>query len=327
MKFVDRVKVYLRAGSGGNGCVSFYRARHIAKGGPDGGNGGNGGSIIFKATNQNNSLIAYQYKPHIYLPAGIDGKSQNRHGKNGEDRICTVPPGTQIWNADRTKLLADLEKIDDEYLAVKGGIGGHGNDHFKTATNQSPDYATQGTKGQELDIWLELKVIADIGIIGFPNAGKSSLLRNISRATPEVANYPFTTLTPQLGRAVLHEKTLVLADIPGLIENAHLGKGLGHRFLAHIERCQALLHLIDGNTEDIAAAYKQIRYELGQYSPKLLDKKEIIGITKIDTMPEEKIQEQIEKLKDILKDSDVIAISNISKKGVDELMKICFDKI
>ena len=327
MKFVDRVNVYLRAGAGGNGCVSFYRARFLAKGGPDGGNGGNGGNIIFKASSQQTSLIAYQYKPHIYLKAAVDGKNQHKHGKNGEDSICIVPPGTEIWNSDKTKLLADLEKDGNEYLAAQGGKGGMGNDHFKTATNQTPDYATQGTSGEETDLWLELKIIADIGIIGFPNAGKSSLLRNISRATPEVADYPFTTLTPQLGRAVLHDKTLVFADIPGLIENAHLGKGLGHQFLAHIERCNTLLHLIDINTPDIINTYKQIRYELEQYSKKLTNKKEVIALTKTDTVPIEYIEEQIKILSKYLNNAKIAIISNISKKGIDELMTICFKSI
>ena len=331
MRFVDRVKVFFKAGNGGNGCVSFLRARYIAKGGPDGGNGGNGGSIILKATRNEDSLIDYQYSPHIKLKAAPNGKGRQLDGRNQADKICLVPIGTQVWCENFENLIADLDADEKEFVLVKGGIGGYGNNHYKAANNQTPTEFTSGILGEENWFWLQLKVIAEIGIIGFPNIGKSSLLRNISRATPEVADYPFTTLTPQIGRAQHNGKTKVFADIPGLIENAHIGKGLGFQFLSHAERCSKILHIIDITSENIWDTYQKIRVELEKFSSKMTDKKEIVALSKADLIPEEDIQGKINELqeqlvKNHLPNIKIVSFSNTSKQGIENLLKVCFEE-
>lgn len=283
---IDNVLVTLKAGNGGNGCVSYHTNRRISKGGPDGGDGGNGGDIIFKGCKQLRTLEYYQYSPNIKAEPGINGSSQSMNGRNGEDKICTVPLGTQIWNEDESEVLADITDDEQIFIAVKGGIGGFGNEHFKNASNQTPDYAENGTQGEECKLTLKLKLIADVGIIGLPNAGKSSFLRSISNSKTKVADYPFTTLRPELGTITYQGKQIVFADIPGLIEDAHQGRGLGHYFLSHVERCSILLHLIDITNEDILSAYKIIRHELEMYASELKDKPEIIVLTKKDMLTE-----------------------------------------
>ena len=292
MKFLDQVKIQIKAGDGGSGSPSFRREKFIEFGGPDGGNGGKGGSIIFKSERNLNTLIDYRYQQHFKAKRGGDGKGKNQTGKGGEDSYLKVPVGTQIFEEDNKTLIYDFKKQDDTFVAALGGKGGLGNINFKSSTNRAPKKFTKGFKGEEFWIWLQLKTIADIGIIGLPNAGKSSLLASITRATPKIANYKFTTLNPNLGVAVYDDKEITLADIPGLIEGAHNGVGLGIKFLKHIERCKTLLHLIDVNEKDLVTSYKEVRNELGKYSNNLLKKKELIVFNKIDLINKEELKEK-----------------------------------
>ncbi len=292
MKFLDQVKIQIKAGDGGSGSPSFRREKFIEFGGPDGGNGGKGGSIIFKSERNLNTLIDYRYQQHFKAKRGGDGKGKNQTGKGGEDLYLKVPVGTQVFEEDNKTLIYDFKKQDDTFVAALGGKGGLGNTNFKSSTNRAPKKFTKGFKGEEFWIWLQLKTIADIGIIGLPNAGKSSLLASITRATPKIANYKFTTLNPNLGVAVYDDKEITLADIPGLIEGAHNGVGLGIKFLKHIERCKTLLHLIDVNEKDLVTSYKEVRNELGKYSNNLLKKKELIVFNKIDLINKEELKEK-----------------------------------
>ncbi len=292
MKFLDQVKIQIKAGDGGSGSPSFRREKFIEFGGPDGGNGGKGGSIIFKSERNLNTLIDYRYQQHFKAKRGGDGKGKNQTGKGGEDLYLKVPVGTQVFEEDNKTLIYDFKKQDDTFVAALGGKGGLGNTNFKSSTNRAPKKFTKGFKGEEFWIWLQLKTIADIGIIGLPNAGKSSLLASITRATPKIANYKFTTLNPNLGVAVYDDKEITLADIPGLIEGAHNGVGLGIKFLKHIERCKTLLHLIDVNEKDLVTSYKEVRNELGKYSDNLLKKKELIVFNKIDLINKEELKEK-----------------------------------
>ena len=282
MKFLDQVKIYIKAGDGGSGSPSFRREKFIEFGGPDGGDGGKGGSVILVSERNLNTLIDYRYQQHFKAERGGDGKGKNQTGKGGDNLYLKVPIGTQVFEEDNKTLIFDFKKEKEEYTAAIGGKGGFGNTRFKSSTNRAPRKFTKGLKGEDFWIWLQLKTIADIGIIGLPNAGKSSLLASITSANPKIANYKFTTLNPNLGVAVYDDKEITLADIPGLIEGAHKGVGLGTKFLKHIERCKTLLHLIDVTEKDLIRSYKQIRAELGKYSKSLLKKNEIIVLNKID---------------------------------------------
>ena len=266
MKFLDEVKIYISSGNGGPGCISFRREANVPKGGPDGGNGGDGGNVIIKTVDNLNTLIDYRYKQHFKAKSGQHGMGKNRNGHNADDIILKVPFGTEILNEDKNVKLADLVNKDDNIILAKGGIGGKGNAFFKSSTNQSPRHAQPGEKGEEKTIWLRLKLIADVGLVGLPNAGKSTFLSKISSSRPKIADYPFTTLYPNLGVNRTDDKEFVVADIPGLIEDAHIGKGLGHKFLGHIERCKVLLHLIDITNENIMESFQVIENELKAYN-------------------------------------------------------------
>ena len=275
MKFLDQVKIYIKAGNGGDGSPSFRREKFIEFGGPDGGDGGNGGSVVLISERNLNTLIDYRYQQHHKAQRGDNGSGQNRTGKGGDDLILKVPIGTQVFEEDNKTLIYDFKKEGEKFVAAAGGKGGLGNTRFKSSTNRAPKKFTKGTKGEEFTIWLQLKTIADIGIIGLPNAGKSSLLAAITNANPKIANYKFTTLNPNLGVAQYDDKEVVLADIPGLVEGAHEGVGLGIQFLKHIERCKSLLHLIDITNLDIKESYDQVKKELANYSSEMMKKKEI----------------------------------------------------
>ena len=318
MKFLDQVKIYIKAGNGGDGSPSFRREKFIEFGGPDGGDGGNGGSIILTSERNLNTLIDYRYQQHHKAQRGDNGAGQNRTGKSGEDLFLKVPIGTQVFEEDNKTLIFDFKKEGEQFVAASGGKGGLGNTRFKSSTNRAPKKITKGTEGEEFTIWLQLKTIADIGIIGLPNAGKSSLLAAITNANPKIANYKFTTLNPNLGVANYDDKEVVLADIPGLVEGAHEGVGLGIQFLKHIERCKSLLHLIDITNLDIKESYDQVKKELASYSSEMLKKKEIIVLNKIDLIDED-IQNEIisEFSKNI--DCEIITLSTLNKDSVAQL--------
>ena len=318
MKFLDQVKIFIKAGDGGNGSASFRREKFVEFGGPDGGDGGNGGSIILKSERNLNTLIDYRYQQHHKAERGGDGAGKNRTGRGGNNLILKVPIGTQVFEEDNKTLIYDFKNEKEEFVAANGGKGGLGNTRFKSSTNRAPRKFTKGTAGEEYIIWLQLKTIADIGIIGLPNAGKSSLLAAITSATPKIANYKFTTLNPNLGVAVYDDKEITLADIPGIIEGAHTGIGLGIKFLKHIERCKTLIHLIDITEENIENLYKQVRNELGKYSKNLLKKDELIVFNKIDLIDKNKLNEKKNKfLKKIKK--KVLTISTFDKASITKI--------
>ena len=317
MKFLDQVKIYIKAGDGGSGSPSFRREKFIEFGGPDGGDGGKGGSVILVSERNLNTLIDYRYQQHFKAERGGDGKGKNQTGKGGDNLYLKVPIGTQVFEEDNKTLIFDFKKEKEEYTAAIGGKGGFGNTRFKSSTNRAPRKFTKGLKGEDFWIWLQLKTIADIGIIGLPNAGKSSLLASITSANPKIANYKFTTLNPNLGVAVYDDKEITLADIPGLIEGAHKGVGLGTKFLKHIERCKTLLHLIDVTEKDLIRSYKQIRAELGKYSKSLLKKNEIIVLNKIDLIDKKNLDSKKKilsgKIKKKIYDLSTLDKSRISK--------------
>jgi GTPase len=320
MKFLDEAKVYVKAGDGGNGIVAFRREKYIEFGGPNGGDGGRGGSIIVRAVDGLNTLIDFRYQQHFKAERGHNGMGKDRTGASGVDMIIRVPVGTQVLDGDdRDLLLADLTEAGQEARICQGGIGGLGNVHFKSSTNRAPRQCTPGTEGEERWIWLRLKLIADAGLVGLPNAGKSTFLAASTQAKPKIADYPFTTLTPNLGVVDIagdgSEGGFVLADIPGLIEGASEGVGLGTRFLGHVERCRVLLHLIDGTQEDVATAYHVIRQELTAYGAGLEDKPEIVALNKIDAMTEEQIAERRAILEEA-SGQPVMALSGVSRAGV-----------
>jgi len=315
MKFLDQVKIYIKAGDGGSGSPSFRREKFIEFGGPDGGDGGKGGSIILISERNLNTLIDFRYQQHFKAERGDDGRGKNQTGRGGENLYLKVPIGTQVFEEDNKTLIFDFKKENEEFVAAIGGSGGYGNTRFKSSTNRAPRKFTKGKKGENFTVWLQLKTIADIGIIGMPNAGKSSLLASITSAKPKIANYKFTTLNPNLGVAKYDDKEITLADIPGLIENAHSGVGLGTKFLKHIERCKTLLHLIDASEEDLIKSYKQVRYELGQYSQKLLKKDEIVVFNKVDLIKNEDLKEKKKKFASKLK-KDILYLSTFDKKLV-----------
>ena len=318
MKFLDQVKIYIKAGNGGDGSPSFRREKFIEFGGPDGGDGGKGGSVILKAEQNLNTLIDFRYQQHHKAKRGENGAGQNRTGKSGEDLILKVPLGTQVFEEDNKTLIYDFTKISEEFTAAAGGKGGLGNTRFKSSTNRAPRKFTKGTQGEEFTIWLQLKTIADIGIIGLPNAGKSSLLASVTNANPKIANYQFTTLNPNLGVASYDDKEITIADIPGLVEGAHKGTGLGIQFLKHIERCKSLLHLIDITSEDLKKSYQQVKNELKKYSNKLTKKKELIVLNKIDLIDEKEVNHIIKDFKKNTK-SEVIAVSTFNKSSVSKI--------
>jgi GTP-binding protein len=320
MKFLDEAKVYIASGAGGNGCIAFRREKFIEFGGPSGGDGGRGGDVVIEAVNGLNTLIDYRYQQHFKAQNGVPGMGKDRHGANGKDVILRVPMGTQVYEEDGETLLADFTEVGQQVTIAKGGNGGFGNAYFKSATNQAPRRANPGQPGEERTIRLRLKLIADAGIIGLPNAGKSTFLAAVTAAKPKIADYPFTTLHPQLGVVRVDEREFVLADLPGLIEGAHEGIGLGDRFLGHTERCRVLLHLIDGTGEDAGADYKTVRTELKAYGQGLAEKPEIVVLTKIDSLTPEAIKEQAAKLKKACKKTPML-MSSASRQGVTEVLR------
>ena len=320
MKFLDEAKIYLKAGDGGNGSASFRHEKFIEFGGPDGGNGGKGGDIIFEAIPNLNTLIDFRYQQHFKAERGQNGAGRSCTGASADDLIIKVPTGTQIVAEDGVTILADLEHDGDKFIAAHGGQGGRGNESFKSSTNQAPRRADPGEPGEELWVWLRLKLIADVGLIGLPNAGKSTFLAAVSRARPKIADYPFTTLYPNLGVVHVDDKELVVADIPGLIEGASEGAGLGTRFLKHVERCSVLLHLVDGTAENVADAYLTIRQELKNYSTVLFQKPEIVALNKIDALTPELIGQKVSELKKAYKKGEY-AISGISKQGLAAMLR------
>ncbi len=292
MKFLDQVKIYLRAGDGGNGSVSFRREKYIEFGGPDGGDGGRGGDIVFEAVPNLNTLIDFRYQQHFKAERGVGGSGRNRTGRGGKDTVIRVPVGTQILSEDKDEVLADMVSPGQTVVLLEGGNGGWGNARFKTSVNQAPRTANPGLEGGEAWVWLRLKLIADAGLVGLPNAGKSTFLAAVTRARPKIGDYPFTTLHPNLGVAQVDGDEFVIADIPGLIEGAHEGYGLGDRFLGHVERCGVLLHLVDGTQDDVADAYRIVRGELEAYGNGLDEKAEVLALNKIDALTPEVIEEK-----------------------------------
>ena len=324
MKFLDQAKIYIASGKGGKGCVSFRREKYIEFGGPNGGDGGKGGDIIFITDQNLNTLIDFRYDQHFKAKKGEDGKGKNQTGANGNNKIIKVPPGTEIYNEDKTVLLAELLEKNYQITLLKGGKGGLGNSHFKTSTNQAPKKFTEGEPFEEQWVWLSLKLFADIGIIGKPNAGKSTLLSKISNAQPKIADYPFTTLYPILGAIKNFDKEIIIADIPGLIEGAHDGKGLGDKFLAHIERCKILLHIIDISDPNFKKNYLTVRKELNKYSNKLIKKEEIVALSKTDILSNNFNKANTEIKKIIGKEP--FKISSFTGEGLDELTQYLFKR-
>ena len=320
MKFLDEAKVYIRSGDGGKGCVSFRREKFVPNGGPDGGNGGRGGSVIAECVSGLNTLIDYRYQQHFKAKKGQQGMGSNCTGHSSPDIIMQLPVGTQIFEDDQETLVADLTKVGQKVVLAHGGQGGLGNQNFKTSTNRAPRIATPGEEGVERWLWLRLKLMSDAGLLGLPNAGKSTFLAASSRAKPKIADYPFTTLTPQLGVVYIDGQEFVLADIPGLIEGAHEGVGLGLKFLGHVERAGVLLHLIDGTQEDVVTAYKTIRKELKEYSPALAKKDEIVALNKCDALTDDEIKEKSAALKKASK-KKIWKMSGVTGEGVPEILR------
>jgi GTPase len=320
MKFLDQAKIYIRSGDGGAGSVSFRREKFIEFGGPDGGDGGRGGDVIAECVDGLNTLIDYRYQQHFKAKTGGHGMGRNRSGAGGADVILKVPIGTQIFDEDNETLLVDLTAIGQRAVLAKGSNGGFGNAHFKSSTNRAPRHANPGLPGEERTVWLRLKLIADAGLIGLPNAGKSTFLAAVSAAKPKIADYPFTTLHPQLGVVSLDTREFVLADIPGLIEGAHEGAGLGDRFLGHIERCRVLLHLIDGTCADAGEAYKTVRGELDAYAHGLTEKPEIVALNKADALTPDQLKQQVARLKRAAKQTPLV-LSAATGQGVTDTLR------
>ena len=321
MKFLDQAKIYIKAGNGGSGSSSFRREKYIEYGGPDGGDGGTGGSVIFESERNLNTLIDFRYKQHFNAEHGKSGSKKNKTGGGGKDLILQVPTGTQIFEEDNNTLIYDFTKDKERFVVATGGEGGLGNTRFKSSTNRAPRKKTLGKKGEEFWVWLQLKVIADAGIIGLPNAGKSSLLSRCTRAKPKIANYPFTTINPNLGVLNINHKEVILADIPGLIEGSHKGIGLGDKFLRHIERCKVLIHLIDISEKDIIGNYLKIRNELSKYDKSILKKKEIVVFNKSDLVNMDLITKKLKNFKKETK-KDFQIISLVSKENFEKVKKI-----
>jgi GTP-binding protein len=312
MKFLDEAKITVKSGNGGHGCLSFRHEKYKEFGGPDGGNGGRGGDIIFKAVKNLNTLVDFRYKQHFNAENGRPGEGNKRTGGSGEDLVIEIPVGTEILDEDKETVLYDFDKEDQEEVVLKGGKGGLGNEHFKSSVNQAPRRTTPGYPGKKMTVWLRLKLIADIGLIGLPNAGKSTLLGTLTNARPKIGNFPFTTLYPNLGIIKTYDKEIIIADLPGLIEGAAEGKGLGHRFLGHAERTKAIIHLIDASDlKNIEENYDLIRNELKDYGAGLMEKKELIVLNKIDILTEEDQKKELDKI-----------IKNLKKKTGNEILKI-----
>ena len=328
MKFLDQCKIYIRSGNGGAGAVSFRREKFIPNGGPDGGDGGRGGDVWIEAVDGLNTLIDYRYKQHFKADTGVHGMGRQMHGANGEDVVLKVPVGTQVLEEDKETLIADLDQVGMRVRLAKGGNGGFGNVHFKGPINQAPRFALPGQEGEERWIWLRLKLIADAGLVGLPNAGKSTFLAAVSAATPKIADYPFTTLTPNLGVVDLSaQERFVLADIPGLIEGASEGAGLGTRFLGHVERCAVLIHLIDGTQEDVGEAYRIVREELAAYEEgALADKAEVVALNKVDALDPETRAERVAALAEVVGREPMI-VSGVSGEGVTALLRAAFREV
>ena len=325
MKFLDQAKIYVKAGNGGSGSASFRREKYVEYGGPDGGDGGTGGSIIFESERNLNTLIDFRYKQHFNAENGKSGSKKNKTGGGGKDLILKVPTGTQIFEEDNNTLIYDFVKNKERFVVATGGEGGLGNTRFKSSTNRAPRKKTFGKKGEEFWVWLQLKVIADAGIIGLPNAGKSSLLSRCTRAKPKIANYPFTTINPNLGVLNINHKEVILADIPGLIEGSHKGVGLGDKFLRHIERCKVLIHLIDISEKDIIGNYLKIRNELSKYDKGILKKKEIVIFNKSDLVNMNLVTEKLRNFRQKTK-RDFQVISLVSKENFEKVKKIIHNK-
>jgi GTP-binding protein len=320
MQFLDQAKVYVRSGDGGNGAVSFRREKYVEFGGPDGGGGGKGGDVVVECVANLNTLLDFRYQQHFKAKKGGHGMGQNRTGAKGADVVLKLPPGTQIFEEDGETLIADLTKPGDRIVLLRGGNGGFGNTHFKSSTNQAPRHANPGQKGEEMNIWLRLKLIADAGIIGLPNAGKSTFLAAVSAAKPKIADYPFTTLHPNLGMVRIDGTDLVLADIPGLIEGAHEGVGIGDRFLGHVERTAVLLHLVDATLDDPAEAYAIVRGEVGAYGAGVAEKPEIVALSKADAVPKDEMKKKARALKKAAGITPLI-VSAASGEGVTEVLR------
>lgn len=319
MKFIDEAKIYVKSGDGGEGCVSFRREKFIPEGGPDGGDGGRGASIIVRTVTGLNTLVDYRFQQHFKAKKGQNGMGSQRYGKGAEDMILLVPVGTQIYDEDRETLLADLSEEGQEIVVAKGGRGGLGNLHFKSSTNQAPTQSVPAEKGEERTLWLKLKLLSDAGLLGLPNAGKSTFLAAVTRAKPKIADYPFTTLAPQLGVVKVGDAEFVLADIPGLIEGAAEGRGLGLKFLGHVERCGVLLHLIDGTAEDVVASYRTVRAELEAYDEELAAKPEIVGLNKCDALKPAEIKKKLAALKKATK-NPIFTISAAAQTDLQPLL-------
>lgn len=320
MKFLDLAKVYVRSGGGGNGCVSFRREKYIEYGGPDGGDGGKGGSVWAEAVDGLNTLIDFRYQQHFFAQNGQSGMGRQRTGKDGEEIILRVPVGTEILDEDQETVLADMTEIGQRVQLAKGGNGGFGNLHFKSSTNQAPRRANPGQEGVERTIWLRLKLIADSGLLGLPNAGKSTFLASSSNARPKIADYPFTTLHPNLGVVGIDNTEFVMADIPGLIAGAHEGRGIGDRFLGHVERCAVLLHLVDGTSEDVAGDYQTIIDELEAYGGELANKPRITALNKVDALDDEERAEARAALEAAVGEK-VLMLSGVSREGLNEVLR------
>lgn len=320
MQFIDEAKIFIKSGDGGDGCLSFRREAHTPKGGPDGGDGGKGGNVVFQCIAGLNTLIDFRYTQHFKARKGEHGKGKQRHGANSDDVIINVPVGTQLFYEDGETLFADMTVPGQKLVAAKGGDGGYGNTRYKSSTNRAPRKFQPGFEGEEKWLWLKLKLLSDVGLVGLPNAGKSTFLNKVSNAKPKIADYPFTTMKPKLGVAGVDGKEFIIADLPGLIEGASEGRGLGHRFLKHVERCNTILHLIDISSDDIIADYKTIRAELEGYNSKLTDKEEIIVLNKTDILTEEEIKEKVQNLSNAIS-KEVMIMSGISGGGVQNVLR------
>lgn len=326
MKFLDQAKIFIRSGNGGPGSVSFRREANVPYGGPDGGDGGRGGDIVAKCVNGLNTLIDFRYQQHFKAESGRPGAGRDKSGLSGKQIILRLPVGTQILSDDQTTILADLTRVGQEIILAKGGEGGHGNAFFKSSTNQAPRKSQPGISGLEMWVWLRLKLIADAGLVGLPNAGKSTFLSVVSAAKPKIADYPFTTLHPNLGVVAFDGKEFVMADIPGLIEGAHEGAGIGHRFLGHIERCRVLLHLIDATHTNPIASWRTIRTELSAYDDGLARKPEIIALSKCDSAPDDYITDLIKELQKAGA-KNILRLSSVTGSGLNEVLRAIYDVI
>lgn len=326
MQFIDEAKIFVKSGDGGAGCVSFRREANVPKGGPDGGNGGRGGSVIIQGVPGLNTLIDFRFQQHFKAKKGDHGQGRNRNGASAKDLIIDVPVGTQVIDDNTGDLIIDIDAVDKRYVLAQGGQGGLGNTNFKSSINQAPKKATNGTSGEECWVWLKLKLLSDSGLVGLPNAGKSTFVSSVSRARPKIADYPFTTIRPQLGVVYVDDREFVIADIPGLIKGAHQGQGLGDQFLKHIERCGVLLHLIDGTEEDVVQAYRTIREELAGYNDALVEKEEILALNKIDALTEDEIEAK-RLLLEQESGKKVYLISAVTQMGVEVVKRILLEKI